>query len=195
MELLGKVNKALNTDGNVVLRKVLQTVEEMLNDRGCTNVRVSPNVAKSINQSKRVVWGLPSEDGRVPATDVYISTEDKVGVRFARHIVEQSGNDVKVICVSTGGPTPFTRKECDERSIQFISALRLCTNVTKHALVPKHTVVTDCKYATDLLPKMLETDPVAQYYAWPIGTVIKVNRTVGCGEPIAYFRVVVSASS
>ena len=89
---------------------------------------------------------------------MYFYDESKIGVKFAREIKEQCDlKNVRSICISTDGPTPFTKRECDS-SIQFILAKSLCMNVTKHKLVPKHEVVTEVPNVTDfsLLPCMLD---------------------------------------
>ena len=40
------------------------------------------------------------------------------------------------------------------------------------------------------LPRILDTDPVVRYHAWPCGAVVRVWRVFGGHEPIPYFRVV-----
>ena len=68
-------------------------------------------------------------------------------------------------------------------------------NVTRHALVPKHDKVDAPPPSTSVeaLPKILTTDRVVQYYAWPVGTVVRVWRCYGGHEPVPYFRVVAAA--
>ena len=96
------------------------------------------------------------------------------------------------VVISVDGPTPFAKRECDGKRIQFLSARRMYTNVTKHSLVPKHEVVDAPPSGVDRerLPLLLTTDPIAQYYNWPLGTVVRITRHFGGHEPIPYFRVV-----
>ena len=125
---------------------------------------------------------------------VHMCMEDRVGVKFARTVIDASAGDDACIIVSIDGPTPFTRKECS--SVQFFTAIDLCRNITHHCLVPRHRSID----ATDLppgmeagrLPRLLDTDRVAQYYNWPRGTIVHIKRVFGGNEPIEYFRVVSS---
>lgn len=122
--------------------------------------------------------------------DVYMPPEDKVSVKYARTALEQSA---KCIIVSIDGPTSFTKKECEDRPVQFFLARRLCANVTRHALVPKHERVDAPPdgIAVAQLPKLLESDAIVRHHAWPKGTIVKITRVCGGHEPIPYFRVVV----
>lgn len=153
----------------------------MLSDRGCARVRVHvPPVGE---------LGLLAEgDARVR---VYLCTEDRVGVKYARAVLDAGAE--QAVVVSIDGPTPFTRKECER--IQFFTARDLCVNVTKHHLVPKHERVTGPPAGIDAahLPRLLDTDRVVQYYGWKVGSVVRIHRVFGGHEPITYYRVVVGA--
>jgi DNA-directed RNA polymerase subunit H (RpoH/RPB5) len=146
------------------------------------------DIADAILQFIPVIKG---EKNDRKAIDVYISDDDKVGVKFARHVLDKSQNS-DIIVISLEGPTPFTRKECDGHKIQFMFAKDLCFNVTKHSLVPKHEVVKapPGNLNKDQLPHILDTDPIVQYYNWPIGTIVRVWRCYAGHEPIPYYRCV-----
>ena len=174
MHKFASVHRSVHGDEHDVLGGILNTCEEMLVDRGCTNiVRSAPGTLSPAIVSDQ--------------TDVHI-TEEKVGVKFARQILETGKPSV---VVSPEGATPFTKRECEGKPIQFLFARDVCVNVTKHHLVPKHEVVHDVP--GDNLPKLLSTDPVVQWYDWPVGTVVRVWRCFGGHEPLPYFRVVVAA--
>lgn len=164
----------------------MTTVDEMLKDRGETNVERVENVEAAMREGSRIVWS--------PKVDVYLQVEDKVGVKFARAVVDRQR---RAIIVSLDGPTAFARKELDGRFVEFFSARDLVCNVTHHVLVPKHERVDGPPEGVERadLPRLFAHDPVAQYYGWPVGTVVRVWRTWGGHEPIPYFRVVVSAAS
>lgn len=161
----------------------------MLRDRGCTEVVRAVNPIESILQgAEPMLIGRGSVEND---TNVYIHCEEKVGVKFARQVLEVSeAQGVNTIIVSTEGVTPFTKKECDDKRMQFMLAKELYCNVTKHHLVPKHEVVVDHGFDLQCLPKLLETDRIVQYYNWPTGTVVKMWRCFGGHEPVPYFRVV-----
>lgn len=187
VERLGSIHRAFHTDGQRILESILRTAEDMLRDRGGKNVQRSSNPVGDAIACRPVVASHN--------TDVYIHTEDKVGVKFARSIVEQSEGKLAV-CVSIDGPTTFTKNEFQNRSIQFMTCKSLCYNVTQHTLVPKHELVSNPEaFDRNLLPHILDTDPVVQYYHWPVHSIVKIERTFAGNEPVPYFRVIVSANS
>lgn len=202
----GRVHRAVLGDGADVLERMLITCEQMLRDRGCRHVRraADPLGAICSGEATPTVRGaLPADDeagggdeeGEGEETVVYVHGEDKVGVKFARGLLE-AHPDARIVVVSPEGPTPFTRREC-EGQVQFLTARFVSVNVTRHALVPAHRRVEGPPPGTTLaqLPKILENDPVVQYYAWPLGTVVRVERRFGGHETAPYFRVVSPASS
>ena len=150
----------------------------MLHDRGCASVERCGE--------------LKIEGRGEVEVDVHICVdEDKVGVKYARARVEESGPGVDMVVVSVDGPTPFTKKEFG--SIQFCLARDLCVNITRHALVPKHERVDAPPAGIDAasLPVILHTDPVVMYYNFPPGTILRISRVFGGHEPTFYYRVVV----
>jgi DNA-directed RNA polymerase subunit H (RpoH/RPB5) len=160
----------------------------MLRDRGCARVARGADVRAALDAAP-----APALTGRGgPADyDVYVHGEERVGVKYARAVLERAGG-ARAVVVSLEGPTPFTRKECEGRPIEFFRAAELCANVTRHALVPRHERVDapPAGVAREQLPRIHDTDPVVRYHAWPCGAVVRVWRVFGGHEPIPYFRVV-----
>lgn len=195
LQRFGCVHKAVHGNGNHVLGRIVLTCEEMLLDRGCTEIHRSSDPSGSILHGTEAV--IQGRGGNADC-DVYIHTEDRVGVKFARTVLEASEKEgVYTIVVSLEGATPFTKKECDGRDIQFMIARDLFCNVTKHTLVPKHERMEAPPQgiAAEHLPKILETDRIVQYFNWPVGTVVRIWRNFGGHEPVPYFRVVAAACS
>lgn len=188
----GCVHKSIHGDGGDVLARVVQTCEEMLRDRGCARVSRAERPLDAIEAgTPPVVTGR----GGNADVDVYVHVEDKVGVKFARQVLEQRDEEeVHVVVVSIDGATPFTRKECEGKRIQFMLARDLCVNKMRHCLVPKHEVMDGYEGDVSLLPKISDADPVVQYYNFPLGTVLRVWRVFGGSEPIPYLRVVTPMS-
>lgn len=189
---LGRIHKAFHGNGSTLLTRILTTSEELVRDRGCTDVH------RAARPLAAIVSGEPVLHGREGATiDVFVSHDDKVGVKYARTVLESLDDGGLAIVVSLDGPTPFTRRECEGPRLQFFTARSLCVNVTHHCLVPRHTRVdaVPVDVPLDKLPRIIDTDPVVQYYGWPVGTVVRIERVFGGHEPMAYFRVVVAASS
>lgn len=187
LERLGNVHHAIHEDGQRVLRSILKTSEEMLTDRGCGSVQTTQDPMRAILQGRPV---LTSD-----TTDIFIHTEDKVGVKFARSIIEQSG-DRTCICVSMDGPTTFTKNEFQGRNVQFMLCKFLIVNITHHALVPRHTLVAAPPSGVDResLPILMGSDPVVQYYDWPVGSVVSIERVFAGNEPIPYYRLIQASS-
>lgn len=165
----------------------------MLYDRGCVTVTKVANPVEVVAQgSLPVVEGVFNNNEKI---EVYIHGDEKIGVKYARGLLERLGEVTDIVVVSTEGPTPFTRKECDGHRLQFFLAKELCFNVSRHKLVPKHEPI-ECPVGltTEQLPRILQHDPVVQYYNWPIGTIVRVWRCYGGNEPIPFFRLVSSSS-
>lgn len=164
----------------------MTTCVEMLRDRGFTDVTFSDDALECIVQGSAVV------SASVPCrVRVFLHHEDRIGVKAIRALP----SDCDAVFVSVDGPTPVARKEADAR-VQFFFARQLVFNVTRHALVPKFDVV-DPPHQMPVthLPRILDTDPVVQYYRWGLGTVLRTERCFGGHEPIAYYRLVSPSSA
>lgn len=178
---LGTLHHSLHNDGAHMLERILTTAEEMLTDRGCVDVARATHVLPAIEE------GLPVVSSA--GMDLYVHVEDKVGVKFARYVLERGRN---AVVVSVDGPTAFTKKECESRAIQFMSARTLLENVTRHCLVPTHERVTSLPDGLEpaQLPKLLDSDPIAQYHDWPVGTLVRITRVFGGHQPAPFYRIV-----
>ena len=187
LDRLGNVHQAIHEDGARVLGAVIRTAQQMLEDRGCTAVRAVDDALSEILEGRPVV--LSDE------TLVFVHSEDRVGVKAARAMVEQCDGKL-CVCVSIDGPTAFTRNEFQTREVQFMMCRALVVNVTHHSLVPRHRLVdpTQLKVDTRRLPVILDTDPIVQYYNWPVGSVLHVERAFFGSEPVPYYRTVQASS-
>lgn len=192
LRTFGCLHKTVHGDGADVLGRIVLTCEEMMQDRGCERVTRADNLLGAVKAGAAVLRARGGVD-----VNVYVHAEERVGVKAARAVLDECEEaGVTAVVVSAEGPTPFTRKECDGKPVQFFEARSLCYNVTRHALVPKHErAEAPPGVAPRSLPKLPETDPVVQYYGWPPGTVVRVWRCFGGHEPIPYFRVVSTAAS
>jgi DNA-directed RNA polymerase subunit H (RpoH/RPB5) len=175
----------VNGDGAATLRAIVGTCEEMLRDRGCEEVEHADDDDEHgllLRGSRPDVW-------------VFLCAEDRVGIKYARAVLERAAG--RAIVISIDGPTPFTRKECEAHPIQFFRAIDVCVNITRHCLVPRHARATEADLppgvAAEALPRILDTDRVVQYYDWPCGTIVRIRRVFGGHEPIDYLRIVTAA--
>lgn len=183
-----------------VLIKCLSTLREMMHDRSLIHIQGVSNYAQAIQciQDSSIVLMGTTDNGA--STAVFFHNEDRVGVKQLRIWCEHS-DAATIIIVSLEGPTSFTKKETEhyERSIQFFTFKELCVNITRHALVPKHTKLSsdECtsneflKNPNDL-PRLYSNDKVAIYYNYKPGDIIRITRTVAYSEPVVYYRLVVA---
>ena len=195
---LGRVHESVHGDGTGILARILTTCEQMLVDRGCVSVTRVDDVGSTIESgSAPAMQGVHADGSR---TCVYIHADDKVGIKFARAVLEMNDGEAStnnIVIVSLDGPTPFTRKECEGRNVQFMLTKDVCVNKTRHHLVPKHVPVDDPPpgIGKDSLPKIMDSDPIVQYYNFKKGTILRMQRVWGGHETIPYFRVVAAAQS
>lgn len=185
----GCVHSSQHGDGLEVLARILGNCDQLLRDRGCTSVTRADDLMAAMEEGKAVLRGR----GAAVPIDIYVATDERVSVKFARHALDsRKRDDGWAIVVSVEGPTPFTKRECEGKPVQFLLARDIYVNVTRHALVPKHESMPGPPDGVDVanLPRILENDPVVQWYNWPVGTVVRVWRVFGGHEPIPYFRVV-----
>lgn len=178
----------------------LQTVETMIYDRGWSQIKV-------IYQGTDPILICTCRNTRGDLVLIFLSSENKVGVRVLRKMQSDSlnANSQHCILLSINGLTPFANKELlDAESgggeVEIFRKCDLCMPITRHCLVPQHTPLTKaqknqlltelgCKAAA--LPKLKESDAVAKYLQLKAGTVVKIARNIGNLESEPYFRVVV----
>lgn len=184
-------------DGERLLQRIVGTLSEMLHDRGCAPVAFHGLAA--IERDEPLFVGHREDR---PTVVVYFATEERVGVKTARALLEDArkrADDPEVVVVSLEGPTPYTKRELEgNASVQFQIAKYLTANRARHRLVPKHTRLTPTErealgVADSALPRILDTDPVVQYYMFPVGSVVRIDRSCG-SEVRPYFRLVVASS-
>jgi len=139
---------------------------------------------------------------------VYFVSENKVGVKTLRKIqVECEEASCKhIILVTEDGLTHFAQRELDDPEktcssvIEIFKKKDLAFCVVDHCLVPKHTMLSSgekkallqkigCK--ASVLPRLKETDPVARFMRFPIGSIVKIQRNIGTSQE-EYYRLVTS---
>ena len=129
---VGLIHNTTIDNTKYVLSRCLKTCEEMLRDRGCTQVETHPNVNDAMESGETVMKGR----GRT-SIDIYFHNEDRVGVKIVRNLIETNSVDL-IVLVSTEGPTTFTRKEAEDMNNQFFTFKEQFVNLTRHCILPKH---------------------------------------------------------
>jgi DNA-directed RNA polymerase I, II, and III subunit RPABC1 len=178
----------------------IRVLEDMMHDRGYTNVRV-------VSQGQDLLHLCTALDSKGDSIHVYITEENKVGVKTLRRIREECKKSrcMFVIIICPFGLTPFALKEMSnddegQSRIDVFKKAELSFNVTKHSLVPAHVPLSPAdkrKLLTRLgskatsLPKIKTDDPVIHYLGLQPGTVVSIKRTFGGLETESYYRMVV----
>lgn len=198
IEKFGTIHKSIWGDPVRVVKRIVDVSSTMVTARGAIDIERVPDPVHSIvSESGHVLTGTSEKGDK--RWDVYIHNEDRVGVKFARAVMEEceKNEGSNAIIISIEGPTPFTRRECEKRRIQFFLARDMCVNIVDHCLVPKHEAVAEPPpgVRVEELPRMEATDKIAQYYDWGPGQVVKITRLFGGHEPIPYYRVVVAVGT
>lgn len=178
-------------------------LEQMLIDRGCTDL-------KAVGTGVDPVLLCTCKDERREPMAVFLTDESKVGVKSIRKLREDAlrvGTRHVIFCCPDG-LTPFATKELKEEdsnsevNIEVFRKPELSFCVARHALVPSHRLLSSqerkellshlgCKATA--LPKLKESDPVARYYRFTPGNVVRIDRHIGNLESEPYFRLVVGA--
>lgn len=120
-------------------------------------------------------------------------SSSRIGIQALRDARERYPGQ-RLIIVSHGGATPFMNGRMDTeemRDVEVFTCAQMMFNVTRHALVPRHerlapeevTKLLRCIGAPgrDALPTMLQSDPVARYYDYADGDVVRIKRS-DCGD-------------
>lgn len=176
----------------------LRTVETMIYDRGWSHVKV-------LYQGTDPCLICTCRDNQGELVMVFLSKENKVGVRVLRKLRAESSSAGSTHCIllSLNGLTPFANKELHESDVDNVVELfqksELCMPIVHHGLVPPHVPLTKAQKSKLLqelgckasaLPKLKESDPVARYLYLRPGTVVKIIRRIGHMESEPYFRLV-----
>lgn len=119
----------------------------------------------------------------------FLSNEDKLniqGIKDRISVMNREGS-TRCIIVYRSSVTSSAKKSLEtlEYDFELFSLNELQLNITKHRLVPRHTIVTDSekeeldsKYKGKL-PSILQNDAVCRYYAFQKGDYVRITRKNG----------------
>ena len=179
----------------------IRVLEKMLKDRGYSDLRT---IGVGVDPS--LVFSCQDNDGRF--LTAYVTNETKVGVKSLRklHSECKRHGSKHLILLCPDGLTPFAAKEIEKQDLEELDIeifrkdeMSFC--VPRHCLVPPHTPLSTSEKKELLctlgskascLPKLKQTDPVAKYYHYQLGTVVCIRRRIGTLEEETYFRLVVA---
>lgn len=173
--------------------KVRQTLQEMLIDRNyhcCTLNDKEDHYVLSYEQSEQTQY-----------VAIFIFEEPKIGIKNVKEMTEKVISFVEpihhIIIVYANEITTFAKQSLEELvqfRIELFSFLELSFNISKHELVPKHTIDNDSlqlvlqtfKVKKKNLPKIFKNDPIIKYIGAQKGDLIKIHRPNSI-----YYRVVI----
>lgn len=119
----------------------------------------------------------------------FVSNEDKLniqGIKDRISVMNREGS-TRCVIVYRSSVTSSAKKSLEtlEYDFELFSMNELQLNITKHRLVPRHTIVTDSekeeldsKYKGKL-PSILQNDAVCRYYAFQKGDYVRITRKNG----------------
>ena len=173
---------------------VKKTVMEMLNDRNCTYEIEDPHTfTAACTKTSQPILVLYIDDPKLGIQSVK-SIESKMKDYSVRNSIVIYDNNL-----TSFAKTAIVNMKQDGYDIELFTTKELSYNVTKHVLVPQHTLLDASDKAEILeffritekrLPFILYSDPVARYYGAKPGDLFQINRkTEGVGTN-PYFRVV-----
>lgn len=158
---------------------VKNSIFEMFEQRGYTNMK---QVGEQLVANKR-------DSNKICA---FLKIIDKLNVaEIHNHISILQKDEINHgLIVYEGIPTPAVKNVistiCDLKiNIELFQAEDLQYNVTKHILVPEHTVLNKeqtkefkSKFGTDI-PILLKSDPISRFYNFSKGDIVKITRKNG----------------
>ncbi|KAH8090947.1 DNA-directed RNA polymerase I [Filobasidium floriforme] len=181
--------------------KVFRTVHEMLEDRGYNVGEESKTISYPDFRETYAASGMPDRNAMsnwyttklTPTQTIYVNFTDvenvaKKDIRSFVNVMEEKQCE-RGIMLYRKKLTPSAKKTIQELQgdykIEEYAEADLVVNITKHFLVPKHTIMSD-KDKKDLLnryrlkdtqlPRIQLSDPVARYYGLLRGQVMKIDR-------------------
>lgn len=184
---------AMRISSEKIDEKVFKHVGEMMSDRGYDIV--AREQFRHVYKSR--------EDGSSMYV-YYIRDEDKLTIKTLRTIIAEVEH-CKSIVISGSGPTSFTKREIidNKYDVELFKYKDFVVNISRHVDVPVHAKLCDGEKkelfetlgTTDgkCIPKLLKTDAMCRYYAFKVGDVIRITRTVGYQEERYFYRIVTEA--
>ena len=172
----------------------LKTCAEMVEDRGFVVHNVDPEADVAMTAFR--------DDDELQVR--FYTTELRIGVKAVRALqadVAAHPRSLTILIVTANGATPYTRKEVvNDTRLEFWTFSRLQYNITHFRIVPRHSLVTLDDVAAlkkqyhisndTQWPSLKQSDAVCQYFAFPINSIVRIDRVFGNVAHPYYRRVV-----
>ena len=190
---------------------VYRTVREMVQDRGYTNLLTGHAVLDRDHFATLLVSnGTIEKDDLTfscenPKTHailmVLFAKEDSIGIKPVVTLIEKMTIDKMRHCIlvypkSVTAPAKKHILKCKGLRIELFSEDELVINISKHKLMPKHTLLSSgakkellARFKETQLPRILPTDPMAKYLGTRRGDVVRIIRRSETAGQCMMFRV------
>ena len=201
----------------VRIHRVHRTVLEMLSDRGYLVPKETLEISLSVfrakyapdNAVKKGADGLqpffPKRGGDSEQIIVFFADKAKTGMKDVETYIKQMQHMgiPRGILIIRDSITPSAKQGLTVDSsytLELFNQAELLVNITKHRLVPKHTLLSPSqklqllatyKLQESQLPRMLISDPVARYYGLGRGDVVRIQRPSETAGTYITYRIVV----
>lgn len=195
--------------------RVRHTVLQLCHDRGY--LITQDDLEETFDKFKRQYDGVLPDRNELTALCahhnnlddkmfVFFPEEPKIGIKTVQnYVVKMQAEGVnRAIIIVRIGLTPSAKQAMRDVAPEFILEefleSEMLINITEHELVPQHVLLTveekeelfsRYKLKESQLMKMLTTDPVARYYGYKRGQVIKITRKSDTAGRYVTHRLVV----
>ena len=196
-----------------ILYKVYKHLLEMLSDRKYT---LPISIVNTLDEFKDLYKNDITNLEFVVTTNennkisIFWTNIEKLGIPQLKTYIDQMDNENvnHSILILKNSITTNGKKELEyfnisspSKYIEYFEYQDLLINITKHILVPKHSILNDSekkdlltKYSIKRdtqLPKLYITDPIAKYYGCRKGNIVKVLRDSIASTSYLTYRIVV----
>ncbi len=166
------------------IRKSLETLIEMLTDRGLDMSGINPEHFLTQNNNK-LTFSFTINEFKIV---YYLSNKFKWSeVKTLFNLEEEKSTNIILIVGSKLSATNLKSINSTFDKIQIFEIKELLFNVSRHELVPKHEIVSSEDEINDLIakfniktkyqfPHILKTDPMSKYLNLKQGDVVRISR-------------------
>jgi DNA-directed RNA polymerases I, II, and III subunit RPABC1 len=192
------IRGGLNPDAARLFR-VFRTITNMLSKRGYMTTKEMREMTPALFKARygefpsreSLTLLVEKADDETNQLFVFFPEDEKVGVKPIKVYTDRmrAENVANAIMVLRVDITPFAKQAVQEMSdsfrIEHFKEAELLVDITNHALVPEHQVLTPNEKSELLkryrlketqLPRIQPNDPVARYYGMKRGMVVKIIR-------------------
>ena len=202
------LNKIINMNHFECFKNARKVIIEMLSDRGFTvndeYKDIDEETLKYIYfiKSYDIVCKKNTDNSQIYVKFIYINKiKPSVLKEYITALYKDIlNNDDKIILILQEKPTNTILKIAEQHDCELFDINNLQINITKHRLVPAHSLASDeevvdimKKYnlrAIHQLPILLKSDPIVRYYNYPSNKVCKITRISETAVESVFYRYI-----